>query len=497
MKRKVNFLIPVGLFLLGILTRVPFRSRFLYHWDSVNFALGMEHFDVYLHQPHPPGYFLYVMLGRLVYRLVGEANASLVWISVVAAGLAAALMFSLGRSLWNRQMGILAALLLLSSPLFWFHGEVALSYMVEAVFVVLVALLCCRHLTGSDDRIWLSAIVLGLAGGFRQNTMLFLLPLWAVTVYRFRWRKVIVAIGALALTCLAWLLPMMSLTGGVLRYWEALGAAGQNIAEEAPLSDAQQFVVNGVRLAAFTGYALGIGVLPLALSVWCWTRDHLGQWRSWMRWPRLRLFFWWIMPSLLFFAFIHIRQPGHTFTFMPAVLLILSFVLLEGIPQAIRQWRHSERWGYALAGLVILFNMGFFLIAPPFLFGIRRVTSTTPGWPTIRRRDISLDTRIKYIRTHFSPTTTALLSSGVDFRHPDYYLRDYFILRYDSNSALTPVTLPDSIETVIFFGEGLNEGEGARAIELPNGEQLYVLDRHADQEVIVEGTVVSIKGGSP
>ncbi|MCX7856181.1 MAG: DUF2723 domain-containing protein [Anaerolineae bacterium] len=324
MKHRTDFLIAFGLFLLGVLTRVPFRSRFLYHWDSVNFALGLEHFDIYQHQPHPPGYFLYVMTGRLVRLLVGDANASLVWISVFATGLAVVMMFWLGRSLWNREAGIIAALLLLTSPLFWFHGEVALSYMVEAAFVIGVALLCYRHLEGTDDRLWLSALVLGIAGGFRPNTMAFLIPLWAVSAWRYRWRKVLVAVGVLGGVCLAWAVPMVILTGGVGRYREALGAAGQIVAGESSFSGIRQLAVNGFRLGMFTVYALGAGLVPLAVGVIYGVITRRPQWRAWARRPEFRLLFWWLAPSLLFYTLIHIRQPGHTFTFMPAVLLLLG-----------------------------------------------------------------------------------------------------------------------------------------------------------------------------
>src|SRR5215510_3990255 len=33
--------------------------------DSINFALGLRHFDVANHQPHPPGYPVYIALGRI------------------------------------------------------------------------------------------------------------------------------------------------------------------------------------------------------------------------------------------------------------------------------------------------------------------------------------------------------------------------------------------------------------------------------------------------
>src|SRR5262247_1226113 len=33
--------------------------------DSINFALGLRHFDVANHQPHPPGYPVYIAMGRI------------------------------------------------------------------------------------------------------------------------------------------------------------------------------------------------------------------------------------------------------------------------------------------------------------------------------------------------------------------------------------------------------------------------------------------------
>ncbi len=482
--------IALGLFLLGIVTRVPFRSRMLYHWDSVNFALGLEHYDVYLHQPHPPGYFLYVMVGRLFSFLAGDANAGLVWLSIIATGLAAAAIFGVGQALWDRQTGILASLLLLTSPLFWFHGEVALSYTVEAVFVLTVALLCYRHLTGADDRLWLSAIVLGIAGGFRQNTMLFLLPLWAAAAWRFRWRRLVGATAALALTCLAWVLPMLALSGGPTRYLDALGAASQGVAAESSLADVRQMAVNGFRLTMFTAYALGIGLIFLLLGIGYGLWRYRRTARARIRLPQIHLFFWWLAPSLLFYTFMHIRQPGHTFTFMPALLLILSFILTRGLPATLR--RISRQGVWVSAGLILLANITFFLTAPPYLFGARRIVFTSPSWPTIRQRDTSLETRIAYIRANLPPDQTAILSSGLDFRHPDFYLREYPIFRYATLPLTASVPLSPSIRTLVLFGEGL-QGENCQTVALGSVERLCRIPRAPDQDVVIEGTTVHLR----
>jgi len=67
------------------LTRMLFRSRFLYDIDSVNFALALRRFDPSVHQPHPPGYFLYVRLGAFSNTIFHDANLALVAISILAS----------------------------------------------------------------------------------------------------------------------------------------------------------------------------------------------------------------------------------------------------------------------------------------------------------------------------------------------------------------------------------------------------------------------------
>ena len=58
------------LFLAG---HLPFLSPGLEDIDSLNFALGLRDFDPTRHQPHPPGYPLFIALGKLA-RKIGRAH---------------------------------------------------------------------------------------------------------------------------------------------------------------------------------------------------------------------------------------------------------------------------------------------------------------------------------------------------------------------------------------------------------------------------------------
>jgi hypothetical protein len=85
------------------LTRFVFRSHYLYDIDSVNFALALKRFDPSVHQPHPPGYFLYVCLGRLVNGLFHDANAALVAIGIVFSCGAVAMIYVLAHHWFGRN----------------------------------------------------------------------------------------------------------------------------------------------------------------------------------------------------------------------------------------------------------------------------------------------------------------------------------------------------------------------------------------------------------
>ena len=103
--------------LLTVATRLPFRSRTLFNWDSVNFALGVIDFDVVQHRPHPPGYVLYVATARALTWLTKDPNTSLVCLSIAAGTLSVLLTYALGRRLFGARDAFLAGLLLLTSPL--------------------------------------------------------------------------------------------------------------------------------------------------------------------------------------------------------------------------------------------------------------------------------------------------------------------------------------------------------------------------------------------
>jgi hypothetical protein len=476
-----------GLFLAGILSRLPFRSQFLYHWDSVNFALGTLDYDVRIHQPHPPGYFLYVMSGRLFNLITHDPNASFVWLSVLFSGLAVVLIYGLTRDLFGRAAGLVAALLALTSPPFWFYGEVALTYILEGSFVVAIAWACYRSLKGNTEAAWLGALVLGVAGGFRQTTLVLLLPLWIFSLRRLPWRNIFVAIFLLGGTVVAWLAPTVLLSGGLNDYLQASSSIGVGL-----LGIREESLAGPIgRLGTYLIYGLMAGLLPLGYGALKALRDLRPCGRHWLQDERLQVLALWLVPNFLLYAPL-VRVSGHTFSFLPA-LLVLTGAATVSLCADWTYWRNSDRIRNlaAITAVLMAVNVTFFLAAPTHLFGDVRVVFTTPGWQTIASRDRSLAERIGYIKAHFPPETTTILGQGLDFRHPDYYLNEYQIVPPEIKDNTVKIKLPNRITTVVLFGP-THEGQSCQmeTVRLAHGEVLYYTTRGDDQTFVINHGII-------
>src|SRR5688572_2149996 len=139
----------LGLAVLTVVSRLPYRARMLYNWDAVQFALALKEYDVAKHQPHPPGYILYVGLGRMVNWLLQDATAAYVVLAVVFSGATTFVVYFLAQAIYGRVTALAAATLLAVSPLFWFYGSVGLTYAAEALCASVIAYFAFRAARGS------------------------------------------------------------------------------------------------------------------------------------------------------------------------------------------------------------------------------------------------------------------------------------------------------------------------------------------------------------
>lgn len=420
--------IATSLFILTILGRIPFCSQVLYHWDSVNFAYAMREFSVAREQPQPPGYIVYVWLCRLVDWLFGDPQTTMVWISIVASALAAGALFYLGRAMFNRKTGLLAALFLIVSPLFWFYGEIALPHTLDTLLVIVSVWWLYETMEGNYRYLYPAVAIVAIAGGVRQQTAIFLAPLLLFALRRAGWRRFLTA-GALgAMICLGWFIPLMISSGGFSNYMHVMDQYGRRF--ESTTSIFMGAGWGGIRynvrkLAIYTLYGWNVMLVPGV--VYAASRLWRREWPK--RWEKPIYLLLWIAPPLTFYTIIHMGQQGLIFIFLPALLLFSAVGLTRLLPT-------QRRRLIGTAAILVALNATVFCLAPEYPLGssgLRLLTRST----LVHSDHYYLD-RFRTIEENFSPASTAILAAN--WHHVEYYLPAYELIHSGLISKWRPGT---------------------------------------------------------
>ena len=499
---------------LTVASRLPYRARILYNWDAVQFALALTEYDVVKHQPHPPGYILYVALGRLVNYWLSDPPGAYVFLAVAFSGLTTFVVYYLARAAYDRATALASATLLAVSPLFWFYGSVGLTYAGEALIASVVAYFSFRALRGSETDAWLAAGYLGVAGGLRQSALVLLFPLWlgAAAFGLRRPRTIVIGFGVIAAATLAWFVPMIWITGGLARYVEASLDLAETVVRPTSIIGGGALDVT-LRMSRYLLESVVVALGPLVLAVlllpWYLRRHGLGA-AEWF-------FAGWALPAVLVYTLVHFGQAGYVLTFLPALVIVLAHVVLEAFG-SILAGRPRLRAAVAatVVVLVVLANGAFFVSARP---APRDFDTPKSAWmqqaqdeafdwiwsrtaAALREHEAVVQTFVDAIRGLFDPSETVVVTelgnprSYPWLRHATYYLADYPI--YDLRvgalpagyyaprlaSAMTPVPgheirLAPSMRRLVWFVDHWNptadRPPGLTEIELPYGRFLYVL----------------------
>ena len=186
-------------------TRVFALSQSMWDWDEAQFASGVRDFDVPIHHPHPPGFPVYMALGKLV-RLVAPSDfAALQTITLIAACALFPLGFLLARELrFPYGTAFLGALLFVFLPNVWFFGGTVFSDIPGVAFTLGAAAMLLRGCR--DTRAYLmGAFLIGLAAGMRPQALLlgaapFAVASWSGGLSARRWKRVLAACFITGLT---------------------------------------------------------------------------------------------------------------------------------------------------------------------------------------------------------------------------------------------------------------------------------------------------------
>jgi hypothetical protein len=344
------------------------------------------------------------------------------------------------------------------------------------------------------------AIWLGIAGGMRPQTQVFLAPLILFAGWPLLWKRAFIAVAIVSVIDLLWLIPLLWLNGGPDAYFATMAGFSDRFQTTTNVLKGAGwfgFTRNSTKLALYTLYAWSLPLIPVALAEV--KLLYTGQFRTvtFIKDDRLWFAALWIAPSFIYYLLIHMGQQGLVFVYLP-MLLLLSAAAVDYLTETPLTYRHAS------VALLVLGNCIIFILLPTYPLG-----GTSPKLLTVETLQLHDDyyqNRFETISQEFPADNTVILATN--WRFPQYYLPEYPLQPYTligkrelgagapavgkatltaTELGVTPTTEGD-FYVIIFDDEILSFNQSTDRVEttiMPNGEQLSYLQMKADEHLYI------------
>ena len=433
--------IPAGvkattLFLIFALLYFFTRSPGLDEWDSVQFALGVRQFNIWEHQPHPPGYPLYIFLGWIGHTLLHlDIVLALQVLSCLGGGLFVAAWYGIVRLDFGERFATLIALSLGVTAIVWMTSTKTMTDSLAAGLLSAQLLCVCLYRRSGGSRSLLGGALLGAAtAGVRPQLfpVVLLIVILALLKRRASGRAWFLGVGALLGGCLLWLVPMWYLQ-----------------AQLTPQMPAWQ-------------------VYPAQVyGQWRWRLDRpnvyigAGNWSPWYLGERFG-------AHILGWFSVGLGLIRSVFTIIVgSILLLVGFVsYARHFSEADREFWRANRWWAALHILIIFCCLPaaqryYLIILPLVLVSLGRGLATLPGrgrlgawalpavllWvslPLVAKHHTQDSPPLlfaRYLARHYPPGQRGdvLLLLSQTRRHVQWYAPGFELAPKDQSVAATPL----------------------------------------------------------
>lgn len=223
--RRGSASVGIALALVFLTLHLPYLPVSLEDLDSINFALGIRHFDVAQHQPHPPGYPVFIFAAKALHHAVPSEARALALLGVVSATLGCLAILRFFRHLGkdDSAWALIGTALAVTAPLYWFTANRPLS---DATGLAASVAVQAVSMGASDLVLVIAAFGAGVATGIRSQVAWLTVPLLIFVAWGtgeatwgrrtlMRLARVVLGFGS---GVLVWFIPLVILTGGPAAY---------------------------------------------------------------------------------------------------------------------------------------------------------------------------------------------------------------------------------------------------------------------------------------
>lgn len=407
--------------------------RSIWEYDENLYAMAVERFEPLLHHPPPPGSPVYIAFVKVI-ALVTETFKAMLTTSIlaVAAGLVA-FFFAFRELTGSARVGVIATILLWGSPALLMSGTLPQADAGAMALFGLAIWACAR---GNPV---LLAVACAATVGWRVQTSIAIVPMFFAALFFLKtWRERLIALGTFTVACLAWLLPLVVLTGGPSSFWGWLsGQAAYFARHDADLSR--------------SGHSASHIALRFIAHPWG---------------PK------WLSIPLLGLALLGIRRNRRLIPLAAGCLAYLAFALVTMDPADAVRYAIPSLPLFALLAAVPLAGPRF----APALAVVYALCAYAYASPILHLRassDAPPAAAAKWMEEHVPKDALVLYEMPLG-PHASYLLRDWKTMRIDAGLAHYG---GDASKTMYLFADGERGDEKGTTFRWPDTDAYRKLTR--------------------
>lgn len=456
--KKNDYIICFLLGVTALASRIPLVEKFHSFWDGPQYAIGILQYSFTQHTPAAPGYPYFIGLGKFFNLFFNDPHTSIVAVSVFASVIGAITLFIVGLKMFNRFVGFAASMIFLTGSTFYFFSIAPHAYDLLITTTTLLAYSVYRIFVQKKQEGLFLGLVIGICMGLRPQEIMQLGILFLLGFLALKNKEKIKTLIISVIVTLTWFIPVTNAVGLRNYFMESLTIARSGIASQSIANHAETMI---------KGFLLSFGISGAFLIFYL---TKLKQIRKLSLKHKNLLVFYsaWILPGFIYNLFFRSDAVGYQFSYLTAFLFLISYAI----------WRCTKKSKFLYFVVLIcvtIFNLYWF-------FYDRDSTFTKPYRPVsyhyseLRKNDIKTGAKVNFVKDHFDPQRTLIITNEVMWRPYSYYLKEFpFIVLFRLDNNEIPYSynriesrdwkmkwhsekefsanIPDHINTVVFMDD--------------------------------------------
>lgn len=412
--KKYDLYLYFLLILTGIISRFPLLEKIQSHWDGPQYSIAVIRFSLEQQTPSPPGYPLYIALGKIFYIFIKDPHLAILLVSVLAKSLGSVVLYFVGKNMYGRVVGLVSSAIFLTGSTFYYFGLTPYAYLTIPTTTTLLAFVTYFIFIKKYKLGILFGLIFGICFGIRPQETFQIFGLLLLAFFYLPKNEKVKSIIIFSIVTLLWLIPVLY-SNGTANYFNTSLEFLKGAITHSTFFQRIELMVKG--------FLLSFGLSSFALLYYV-RKLYKGKFKIIVKNSKIIMFYSaWILPSLSYNLILRSEHAGYQMSYLAGFLMLISYAI----------WKITAKSKIVFTIVVLsiaVFNLYWFFYDRDPQF-VKPYRPTSFHYSDIRKNDLKTGNKINFIKSNFDPDKTLIITNSVLWRPYMYHLEKYQVTSLD------------------------------------------------------------------